>query len=171
MLKPHFSYLWTYLFFVFFVCLFVYFAVHHITTCLRNLPYSIRQVSPNIIWCYSLSPLKSFPINYPICVVFLIFPFSLISSSGFSLSVPSLDLPLHFLSGSDDKESACSAGDLGLILGREDPLEKGMVTHFSQYSSLENCMERGVGGLQSMGSQRVGHDSVTNTFTFFPSGS
>ena len=164
MLKSHLSYLWTYLFLVF------YFAVYHITSCLRNLPYSIRQVSPNVIWCYSLSPLKSFPINYPICVVFSIFPFSLISSSGFSLSVPSLDLPLHFPGGSDGKESACSAGDLGLILGREDPLEKGMVIHSSQYSCLENCMERGVDGLQSMGCQRVGHDSMTNTFTFFPLG-
>ena len=153
-----------------FSLLFVYFAVHHITTCLRNLPYSIRQVSPNVIRCYSQSTLKSFPINYPICVVFSVFPFSLISSCGFSLSVPSLDLPLHFLGGSDGKESACNTGDLGLTLGREDLLEKGMVAHSSQYSCLENCVERGAGGLQSMGSQRVGHDSMTNTFTFFPLG-
>ena len=27
------------------------------------------------------------------------------------------------------KESACSVGDLGLIPGLEDPLEKGMATH------------------------------------------
>ena len=33
--------------------------------------------------------------------------------------------------GSDSKESACSAGDLGSILGLEDPLEKGMATHSS----------------------------------------
>ena len=31
-----------------------------------------------------------------------------------------------FPSGSDGKESACSTGDPGLILGPEDPLEKGM---------------------------------------------
>ena len=31
-----------------------------------------------------------------------------------------------FPGGSADKESACSVGDLGLILGWEDPLEKGM---------------------------------------------
>ena len=30
---------------------------------------------------------------------------------------------------SDGKESACSAGDLGLILGQEIPLEKAMATH------------------------------------------
>ena len=29
------------------------------------------------------------------------------------------------------KESACNAGDLGLILGWEDPLEKGMASHTS----------------------------------------
>ena len=27
------------------------------------------------------------------------------------------------------KESACNAGDLGLILGWKDPLEKGMTTY------------------------------------------
>ena len=32
--------------------------------------------------------------------------------------------------GSDNKESACSAGDVGL-LGRKDPLEKEMATHSS----------------------------------------
>ena len=32
---------------------------------------------------------------------------------------------------SDGKESACSAGDPGLIPGQEDPLEKGMATHAS----------------------------------------
>jgi len=33
--------------------------------------------------------------------------------------------------GSDGKESACIVGDLGSILGWEDPLEKGRETHFS----------------------------------------
>ena len=36
-----------------------------------------------------------------------------------------------FLAPSDGKESAFYAGDLGLILGQEDPLEKGMETHSS----------------------------------------
>ena len=31
--------------------------------------------------------------------------------------------------GSDDKESACSLGDLDSILGWDDPLEKEMVTY------------------------------------------
>ena len=33
--------------------------------------------------------------------------------------------------GSDGNESACNAGDLGLIPGQEDPLEKKMATHSS----------------------------------------
>ena len=36
-----------------------------------------------------------------------------------------------FPSGSADKESACSAGDVGLTLGREEPLEEEMATHSS----------------------------------------
>ena len=43
-------------------------------------------------------------------------------------------------------------------LGQEDPLEKEMAT---QYSCLENSMDREACGLQSMGSQRVGHNSST----------
>ena len=46
-----------------------------------------------------------------------------------------------FPGSSDGKESDCNAGDLGLILGREDPLEKGMATHSSK--CLENPMDRG----------------------------
>ena len=33
-----------------------------------------------------------------------------------------------FPGGSDSKESACNAGDLGWFLGQEDPLEKEMAT-------------------------------------------
>ena len=40
-------------------------------------------------------------------------------------------------------------------LAREDPLEKGMAT---QYSCMEDPMDRGALGLQSMGSQRVQQD-------------
>ena len=35
----------------------------------------------------------------------------------------------YFPGGSDGEESPCNAGDPGLILGREDPLEEGMATH------------------------------------------
>ena len=40
------------------------------------------------------------------------------------------------------KESACNAGDLGLIPGLGRPLEKGMETH-SIILAWENLMDRG----------------------------
>ena len=42
-------------------------------------------------------------------------------------------------------------------LGREDPLEKGMATHSSILAWRIPWTEE-PGGLQSMGSRRVGHD-------------
>ena len=42
-------------------------------------------------------------------------------------------------------------------LGREDPLEKEMATHFSTLAWKTPWMEE-PGRLQSVGSQRVGHD-------------
>ena len=42
-------------------------------------------------------------------------------------------------------------------LGQEDPLEKGMATHCSILAWRIPWTEE-PGGLQSMGSQRVGHD-------------
>ena len=45
-------------------------------------------------------------------------------------------------------------------LGREDPPKQGVATH----SGVE---EEEAGVLQSVGSQRVGHDGTTNTLTFF----
>ena len=38
---------------------------------------------------------------------------------------------MGFPGGSEVKPSACSVGDLGLIPGWEDPLEKEMATHSS----------------------------------------
>ena len=42
-------------------------------------------------------------------------------------------------------------------LGWEDPLEEEMATH-SSILAWRIPMDRGAGGLQSMGLQRVGHD-------------
>ena len=66
-------------------------------------------------------------------------------------------LSLGFPGDSDGKESACSAGDLGSFLGREDPLEKGMATH-SSILAWRILQTEEPGGLQSMGSQRIRHD-------------
>ena len=43
------------------------------------------------------------------------------------------------------------------FLGQEDPLEREMATH-SSILARENPRTEEPGGLQSMGSQRVGHD-------------
>ena len=45
-------------------------------------------------------------------------------------------------------------------LGREDSLEKGMATH-SSILAWKILWEELIGGLQYMGSQRVGHDLAT----------
>ena len=63
---------------------------------------------------------------------------------------------MGFPGGSDGKESACNAGDLGLIPG-EDPLEQGMAT-LSSILAWKIPWTEEPGRLQSMGSQRVAHD-------------
>ena len=50
------------------------------------------------------------------------------------------------------------------FLGLKDPLEKEMATHSSILAWRIPWTEES-GGLQSMGSHRVGHDKVTNTHT------
>jgi len=64
---------------------------------------------------------------------------------------------VDFPGGSDGNASAYNAGDLGSIPGSEDPLEKEMSTHSSTPAWKIPWTEE-PGGLQSMGSQRVGHD-------------
>ena len=68
-------------------------------------------------------------------------------------------------SGSDSKESACNAGDPGLILGWEDPREKEMAT-LSSILAWRIPWREEPGGLQSIGLQTVGQDQATITFTF-----
>ena len=64
-------------------------------------------------------------------------------------------LKRDFSSGTDSKESACNAGDLGLIpeSGRSPGEGNGNPL---QYSCLENPKDRGV--WRAIGSQRIGHD-------------
>ena len=58
---------------------------------------------------------------------------------------------------SDGKESACNAGGPGLIPGSGRSPGKGMATHSSILAWRIPWTEE-PGGLQSMGSQRVGYD-------------
>ena len=71
---------------------------------------------------------------------------------------------LGFPCGSAGKESACKVGDLGSVLGWEDPLEKGKATHSS-------ILAWRIPWTKSTGSKRAGHDRVTFTFTFTLHGS
>ena len=59
--------------------------------------------------------------------------------------------------GSDGKESACNAGDLGLIPESGRSLGEGNGSPV-QYSCLENPMDGGAWPTIVHGSQRVGHD-------------
>jgi len=72
------------------------------------------------------------------------------------------------ISGSFDKESSWNAGDPGLTLwsGRSPGEGNG---NSLQYSYLGNLMDRGAGGLQSMGlsGQRVRHDGATDTLLHY----
>ena len=63
----------------------------------------------------------------------------------------------HFPGGSDGKESACNAGDLGSIPGSGKSPGEGNGNPLP-YLVWRIPWTEEPGGLQSMGSQRVGHD-------------
>ena len=67
-----------------------------------------------------------------------------------------------FPSGSEGKESAWNSGDTGSLSGSGRSPGEGNGS-LLPYCGLENPLDRS--GLQSMGSQRVRHDWVTNTHT------
>ena len=69
-------------------------------------------------------------------------------------------LPQSFPGGSAVKNPPANAGDVGLIPGWKDPLEKEMAT-CSGILAWEIPWTAEPGGLQSMGLQRVGHDLAT----------
>ena len=71
---------------------------------------------------------------------------------------------MGFPGGSDGKESACSSGELGLIPGLKRSPGKGNDTH-PRVLAWRVPQTEDSGGLQVMGSQRVGHNWATNTFT------
>ena len=71
-------------------------------------------------------------------------------------------LSLGFPDSSVSKESSFSAGDQGSIPDQEDSLEKETATHASILAWRIPWTEE-PGRLQSMGSQRVGHDWATFT--------
>ena len=74
------------------------------------------------------------------------------------------DVMMFFLGGSDVKESACNAGDLGSIPGLGRSPGEGCGKPL-QYACWRIPWTEKPGGLQSMESQRVGHDWVTKPST------
>ena len=64
---------------------------------------------------------------------------------------------MGFPGNSNGKESTCNGGDLGSVpgLGRSPGGGQGNPL---QYSCLETPMDRAAWQVQSVGSQRVGHD-------------
>ena len=68
-----------------------------------------------------------------------------------------VDSSVGFPGGSDGEESACNAGDLGLIPGSGRCPGEGNGNPL-QYSCLEKPLDRGVWQVQSMGLQRDGWD-------------
>ena len=67
---------------------------------------------------------------------------------------------MGFSGGSDDKESTCNAGALGLIPGWEDPWRRAWQPTPGFLPGESPWMEE-PGGLQSTGSQRAGQDWAT----------
>ena len=63
---------------------------------------------------------------------------------------------ISFLGGSEGKESAYNEGDLGLIMGREDPLEKGMATHIPVFLPGEcHALQRSLVGYSRWGRKEL----------------
>ena len=75
---------------------------------------------------------------------------------------------IGFPCSSVSKESACSAGNQGLILGSGRSPGEGNGNPF-QGPCLENLMDSRAWGAAVMGSQRVGHDGAANTYLYVES--
>ena len=68
-----------------------------------------------------------------------------------------LKLNMGFPGSSGNNESACKAGDLDLIPGSRNPLEKRMAAHLS-ILAWRTLWREEPGRLQSMESHKVRHD-------------
>ena len=71
---------------------------------------------------------------------------------------------MGFPRGSNDKESACNAGDLGSTLGQEDPLEKAIELPTPVFLPGEFHGQRSLVGYSPGG---LKESDTTNTFTHF----
>ena len=160
-------------------------AIRRLSAMVEQAPYSprcgipvFRKEKEEPIHWFSRSPEKTRPTSEgsipalvmsffrTVCKVYI---YTLLNASTYIVFISSLkvEYELHdsrhlvlftvipltvFPGGSDSKEPACNARDLGLILGSGRPLEKGRATHASVLAW------RIPQTVQSMGSQRGGHD-------------
>ena len=69
-----------------------------------------------------------------------------------------------FPGGSDGKQFACNAGDLGSLSGWEDPLEKEMATHSSIFAWEIPWTEEPVGLYSPWGPKKVGYNLATKQY-------
>ena len=124
-----------------------------------------RSASLRITQFFSFLSLSNIPLYICICIhstadghLDCFHVLDIVNSAAVNIRVHvSVGIMAFSLGGSEFKTSACNAGDLGSILGWEDPLEKEMATHSSILAWRIPWTEE-PGGLQSTGSQRVGHD-------------
>ena len=103
-------------------------------------------------------------------VTWILSGYSLFFCSIFFFLLPRFPYPYSFPGGSDGKESACNAEgarDSASIPGLGRSAGEGMATHSSILAWRSPWTEEPC-GLQSMGSQRVRHNSATISFTFIP---
>ena len=124
------------------LCLFCCLAYRVIITIFLNSTYIFIII---LYWCFSFW-LTSLCI---ICIYFL----KILTIICFHYLIESVGFP----GGSNGKAPACSAGDLGSTPGLGRSPGEGNDNPL-QYSCLENSLDREAGRLQSMGSQRGGHD-------------
>ena len=140
--------------------------------CLQN--KIILPLIPGLLTLYSLPPLLSPSLNSHSVNIILV---SLVSQQ--VKNPPAMqEIPVQFLigkspwrrdrlptpvfmglpGGSDGKESACNAGDLGLMTGLGRSLGGGHGNSIPLFLPGESPWTEEPGGLQSMGSQTVGPD-------------
>ena len=104
-----------------------------VTCCLKSPRWRFPANKGEATWPFRTTPQKSHSITFPV---------------------------LYWSNSSVGKESACSAGDPGLIpvLGRSPGEGNG---NSFQYPCLENSMDRGAWWATLQGVARVGHDLAT----------
>ena len=114
----------------------------------------------------SLSAIRVVSSAYLRLLMFLL-PILITACNSFSLAFL-MYMYMHMYMASqvapEGKESAPARETRVWFLDQEGPLEKGMATYSSILAWRTSWTEE-PGGLQSVGSQRVGHDWMTNTHT------